>query len=213
MRYFILLALVLTLVSCKQDFVFKYEVQTEQTESKNLIFSQSYPLFGDDFVDSIIKRELYRFKTDFQKQIGPDLISENWKNEQSVDVECVYVDEGYLSLLIRNYTFSGGAHGNTELRAIILDVHSRQVLDLKDFFKGEFFTSLQTHIRIKLREQLGFDAFIDEGTMELSDFSVFNLTDDDLVFYFPAYQVAAYSFGTQTVSLPYILFENFQFPR
>ncbi len=216
MKYCIVFLIVVSIVSCKskskKEFDFTFETKTEQSETANLKLSLSYPVFQDEYVDGIINKELKKLQAAFKKDIGEEVISENWKNEQSVGVECFYTESGYLSLLIRNYIFSGGAHGNTQLKSLVLHPVSKQVFGLKDFFKGEYFKTLQTNTRSRLKEELGFDAFIDEGTETVVDFSVFTLSNHEITFYFPPYQVAAYSYGTFNVSFAFSDFQNFNEP-
>ena len=82
------------------------------------------------------------------KHVNKDELSENWKFEQNIKFTCSYTHTGFLSVLFKDYQYTGGAHGNTILRAIILNPDERHEFHLKDFFKGDILSSIQLPVSV-----------------------------------------------------------------
>jgi len=177
-------------------------------EANNYKFNASYPVFNNEFVNNKIITSINQLKSDFELEIGEEQISENWKNEQGINVQVFYSSQGLISTLFYNYLFTGGAHGNTMLKSMILDTEKKTEIQLGDVMKGSYFEKLQDLTRVQLKEKLGYEGFVDEGTETVADFSVFVLSNDSITFYFPQYQVASYADGIQKVSFSMATFHK-----
>lgn len=185
-----------------------YVMKRMSDEASNYKFNASYPVFNNEFVDNKISTRINQLKSDFESEIGEVQISENWKNEQGINVQVFYSSQGYISTLFYNYLFTGGAHGNTMLKSLVLDTEMKTELELGDVMKGSYFEKLQDLTREQLKEKLGYEGFVDEGTETVADFSVFVLSNDSISFYFPQYQVASYADGIQKVSFSIDTFQK-----
>ena len=172
-----------------------------------------FPKFGHSYTDSLIRSRVQGMIKDFKAEVGEEVISENWKNEQVIKCELAYTTQGFLSIVFRNYHYTGGAHGNTFLTSIVLHPDRRELYKLQDFFSSSVLQTIQKPVREQLRQQLESDVFIDEGTTTLADFKVFTITDQTVDFYFPPYQVAAYAFGTPVVRISQKSLSGFQLPE
>jgi len=206
----------LSLFGCQNNtrthFSYEFESKNKNLSDSKLDISINYPHFQHEYTDSIIDRHLDTMQKQFMKHVNKDELSENWKFEQNIKFTCSYTHTGFLSVLFKDYQYTGGAHGNTILRAIILNPDERHEFHLKDFFKGDILSSIQLPVRKKLRASLSSDAFLDEGTTTLSDFAIFTLSEDSIFFHFSPYQVASYSDGDQSVSISLSELENFIWP-
>ena len=200
----ILAASLLLITSCNcsrtSKTELKYEVKHVSEETDNLKQTFNYPVFNNEFIDGIVLNEIDKENKQFKSEIGGERISENWKNEQVVNVEVFTTTNGKVSLLFYNYLFTGGAHGNTMLKTYVIDANDKELIELADVFKGSYFENLQVLSRKQLKTKLGYEGFVDDGTETLSDFSHFVLLNDSIRFYFPQYQVASYADGIQEVS-------------
>ncbi|MBS2097736.1 DUF3298 and DUF4163 domain-containing protein [Carboxylicivirga linearis] len=200
----ILAASLLLLASCNctrtSNDEWRYEVKQVSEETDNFKQLFNYPVFNNEFIDGIVLTEIEKESKQFKSDIGVERISENWKNEQVVNVEVFTSNDGKVSLLFYNYLFTGGAHGNTLLKSYVIDANTKELIDLADVLKGSYFENLQAQSRKQLKKKLGYEGFVDEGTETLSDFSHFVLSNDSIQFYFPQYQVASYADGIQEIS-------------
>lgn len=213
MKYIILLVSVLfVFASCNlnrsKEFEYAYTAENMLDEGDNYKLEIKYPVFNNTYVDSVIQSELEFLTRQFKSQIGTQRVSENWKNEQNVNIETFYSSRGYLSLLFYNYLFTGGAHGNTMLKSIVLDPVAEEEIKLSAVMQGAFFDKLKSLTRKQLKDKLGYDEWINEGTETLADFTIFILPNDSIRFYFPQYQVASYAAGIQKVSFPLAEFQK-----
>lgn len=209
MKYLLMIIAIVFLASCKNKKTHDsgvFEIKEESKSIDNLEVDLKYPVFKNDFVNQEVKQTVESLTDNFEKDVSEEPVSENWKNEQSIRVEVFKSSEGYVSLLFYNYLYTGGAHGNTMLTAKVLDSKKKEVLGLNEVLNGSYFSKLQALARKQLKDKLGEEAFIDEGTETVSDFSVFVLSNDSIIFYFPHYQVAAYSYGIQKAGFPLNVF-------
>lgn len=208
---------VLLMVACQprqeRGFEFKPHMDSIVLESKVYDIKARFPRFNHDYTDSLIHENVQSMIEEFKKNVGDEIISENWKNEQVVNCDLAFTKNGILSVIFRNYQFTGGAHGNTFLSSVVLQPNKQKVYQLQDFFSESVVQTIQEPVREVLRNQLDSDTFIEEGTETLADFKVFSLTDETLIFYFPPYQVAAYAFGTPMVKINRKSLNGFEIPN
>ncbi len=101
---------------------------------------------------------------------------------------------GVLSLSLLNYTFTGGAHGNTLQRSLTFDVENGRSYKLGDLFKpGSNYRQrldaiIQAQIKARNLPLLGDYP----GITEDQDFYI---ADKALVVYFPLYAIVPYAWG------------------
>lgn len=109
--------------------------------------------------------------------------------------------------IIKNYTYTGGAHGfeDTKTFSYLKDTEERITLD--DLFKKDgYIPALSQVVKDAVLDLLGEDANVDmveTGTSQaIENFERFYLKDNSIVFIFPPYAVAPYSEGTVMVEIP-----------
>jgi hypothetical protein len=128
---------------------------------------------------------------------------------------------GTVSYVMQHYEFTGGAHGNTNLKIFNFNKNGSIVLSDVLIITNENHTSLAKTIREKLLENLGDmadESMIRDGLdCELADdapeeifcdhhalrnnLEKFYITDTGITFVFGQYQVAAYAVGMPEVTL------------
>ena len=118
-----------------------------------------------------------------------------------------------LSLVIRIYYFSGGAHGNEEIHTFNYDMLRKKKIGIEDFFvspeealkkvskiSAEDITAQLQSSEWKMDENL--KEMIDQGTAPVFDnFKSFNFNGYSLILYFQKYQVAPGAAGSLTVTI------------
>ncbi|MBI9062040.1 MAG: DUF3298 and DUF4163 domain-containing protein [Marinilabiliaceae bacterium] len=211
------LTLVIITIGCqtKTKQGFDYSTVQDSLVFKTDIYdiNAQFPKFNHAYTDSLIRSTVLGMIQAFKEEAGEERLSENWMNEQVIQCELVYTTQGFLSIVFRDYHYTGGAHGNTFLTSLVLHPNRRVRYKLQDFFATSALQSVQKPVREQLRQQLDSDVFIDEGTATLADFKVFVITDQAIDFHFPPYQVAAYAFGAPVVKISQKSLNGFRFPE
>ncbi|MDZ7269148.1 MAG: DUF3298 and DUF4163 domain-containing protein [candidate division KSB1 bacterium] len=126
----------------------------------------------------------------------------------SHDCSIMYYSEDLISLLVTEWSFTGGAHGNTSYAATNYWLHDGrwQTLALADLFlpDADYLAALTRQCRQSLQAQGA--AWVQQGEMQAftaEDLQVFNVMPRALLFTFAPYQVGPYAQGTFQVRVPY----------
>ncbi|MGB5945937.1 DUF3298 and DUF4163 domain-containing protein [Paenisporosarcina sp.] len=110
-------------------------------------------------------------------------------------------ERNILSLTLTVYSFTGGAHGMTIIKALNFDVNTGKQYELKDLFKpgSDYVTVLSSIIQQKIKDwkiQL-----LDEFTNIRPD-QDFYFADHSLVIYFQLYEITPYVWGFPYFPIP-----------
>ena len=137
------------------------------------------------------------------------------KFSNTIDAEVTANDGKYLSILLKMYSYSGGAHPNYVLIGHTYDIATGKETDLYDFVKGkeELRTFLKKWVDENQADGLYDDAkdtvdkYIDnpKGEFELEyeiDYHIdYYLNNDGLHVVFQAYELAPYAYGIVDIVL------------
>jgi hypothetical protein len=113
-----------------------------------------------------------------------------------------------ISLLFTISDYTGGAHPNSYYRTFTFDLVEEHVLTLDDVFvnTADALSVISPLVQQNLLTQAGDmsdPTWIEQGTGFVPEnYQNFAITPDELIFFFPPYQVAAYAAGPQEVHLP-----------
>ncbi|MBK6748885.1 MAG: DUF3298 and DUF4163 domain-containing protein [Acidobacteria bacterium] len=144
------------------------------------------------------------------KMIGPGM-----GNYIDVGYGIEYADEDLISVNFTESTFEGGAHPNSGTTTLTYDLKAGRRVQLADLFKpgakylakiADYATKdLQNRKDPESGENMGIaqDIWLDGVKPTADNYSNWNITKKGLLITFPAYQVAAYAYGPQTVIVPY----------
>ncbi|MFJ8456794.1 MULTISPECIES: DUF3298 and DUF4163 domain-containing protein [Bacillus cereus group] len=129
----------------------------------------------------------------------------------NVDYKVALNKPPFLSLYVNYYQYTGGAHGLYTWKANTFDLNEKKLLHLDDLFQQEdkYKEIIRTEIvrQIKQNESIYFpDAA--EKVMSAKKFHYF-LEPDNLVIYFPLYEIAPYSSGIPQFRIPYTLLRDY----
>lgn len=120
-----------------------------------------------------------------------------------------------ISMLIKYYKYSGGAHGYYEYVPYNIDLISGKVFILKDMFKegSNYEQVINDEIKKQIRE-LNLKNNLPEDSMQLysfkgiNDMQKFYLKDDKLVVFFNLYDIAPYAAGIPEFYIDKSAFQN-----
>lgn len=119
---------------------------------------------------------------------------ETWQSDYSV----VFVDADYVSYRCEEYSYTGGAHGQTEVHVGTLDRKTGRQLVLDDAFPEEMRESLKAQLRTKALEALGEQPILFDGLLTDN----FCLMEDGWHFVYSPYEIASYAAGVVEVVVP-----------
>ncbi|WP_368042538.1 DUF3298 and DUF4163 domain-containing protein [Ectobacillus sp. JY-23] len=127
----------------------------------------------------------------------------------STDYKITYNRKPLLSLYTSYYQYTGGAHGMYEWRANTFDIDLEKELMLTEMFTG---TGYEQMIRQEIVKQIqqNKDSFFPDATEKINKISElkFFLEAENLVVYFPLYELAPYSSGIPEFRIPYTLLQE-----
>nr|UWI50661.1 DUF3298 and DUF4163 domain-containing protein [Clostridioides difficile] len=155
-----------------------------------------------------IKNDIFEFYNKSYKeakQYLKDNPDEENKFVANVDFELKKNTDSALSIKVRYYTYSGGAHGYYQDIAYNVDMRTGKFLELMDLFKDntkykevidEEIKQQITNLEKKDKENVGIYNF--KGIKENQNFY---LQDDNLVVYFDLYDITPYAAGIPEFSI------------
>ncbi|MCC0646057.1 DUF3298 and DUF4163 domain-containing protein [Clostridioides sp. ZZV14-6150] len=155
-----------------------------------------------------IKNDIFEFYNKSYKeakQYLKDNPDEENKFVANVDFELKKNTDSTLSIKVRYYTYSGGAHGYYQDIAYNVDMRTGKFLELMDLFKDnakykevidEEIKQQITDLEKKDKENVGIYNF--KGIKENQNFY---LQDDNLVIYFDLYDITPYAAGIPEFSI------------
>lgn len=126
----------------------------------------------------------------------------------------VYQDKHLVSMVMSQYTYTGGAHGYYGSAHICVDRATRRVLSETDLFVEDYEAELDQIIRHRLMHHYNVstdEALEQEGFFSVGDISTngnFYLTDTEMVYCYNAYEIAPYAMGQIIVKIPYDLLSS-----
>lgn len=117
----------------------------------------------------------------------------------NTDFEVKKNSDNMLSILVKYYKYSGGAHGYYENIAYDIDMRDGNILKLSDLFKAQ--VNYKEVINKEIRNQIEDLGKTDKENVGIYQFNSikddqkFYIQDDNLVIYFDLYDIAPYAAG------------------
>ncbi len=230
-----LLSMILLLTSgaygAKQPFISSLPVEIESIQESDSFFSihAEYPQFRtvepdfnqeiasliSDKIDSFKKESLENWKARLDTIPADKPVPKDPEQpfEFIASWQAAQLNNECLSLLIKIYYFTGGAHGNEEIYAFNYDIVKKKKIGIEDFFvsaqealkkisriSAEDITSQLQSRQWKIDDNL--KEMLNQGTATVFDnFKNFNFDSHNLILYFQKYQVAPGAVGSLTVTI------------
>ena len=103
-------------------------------------------------------------------------------------------DKGVLSIVLINYSFAGGAHGNTIAKALNFDIETGHVYTLPELFKpnSNYVKKISDIIKVQIKAR---DLPTLGDFTEINPNQDFYIADRSLVIFFQLYEIAPYYVG------------------
>lgn len=110
-----------------------------------------------------------------------------------------------LSFYIDYYQFSGGAHGITTRKSYNVDINSGKKMELKDLFKigYDYKKNINEVIQKEINKHPDYYFTGKEGFNGIKDNQSFYIKNNNIIIYFPYYEIAPYVAGMPEFEIPY----------
>jgi len=197
------------------------QVDTESDQKLNSTLRLTLPRLGDS------KSEFNRHLTaivdplaaEFRRDVAELRRGERERRDEvppssfEIDYDIVHHRPELLSLQLRVYVYTGGAHPNSHTRSVNWDIRLDREITLTDLFRPDsgFGGTISRYCRRELaRLNLDDPAWLDRGTaFSYENYQRWNPTRAGLRITFDPYQVAAYTQGAFEVTVPWALLTPF----
>ena len=169
-------------------------------------------------VEDAVNKEISNFKKNSLdndaavKQIDPiDYAKYPREYDLNIGYDKGEIDENIVSVMLNVYNFEGGAHGASYFVPINFNVKNQQTIKLADLFpnQSDYLTKISAYCITDLTKQIitklgnTNGTYIQDGAGPAEEnFQYFLINKDNLVFYFPQYQVAYGAAGDFKVVMP-----------
>lgn len=173
-------------------------------EGPNYAIKVTWPRTGLAAADRKVKQLIDPMIADVKRDSQLDT-SSRAKYEVQASFTTSLAGPDLLSIRLLLYTYTGGAHGSTQIYGLNVDVASGRELNLDDALAmlGLTLPELADRAAAQLRTKLGDEMIFPEGAKPTRDnYSTFVIGRDQVTFVFQQYQVAPYAAGIAEVSLP-----------
>ncbi|MCC8046354.1 MAG: DUF3298 and DUF4163 domain-containing protein [Clostridiales bacterium] len=155
----------------------------------------------------------WSFCAELAESAGEDALYEDWGSDSYYynawrEAELTRVDESVLSLVIWEYAYTGGAHGNYGYTSVTFDVASGEILQLTELLEDAegFCDSAEAYIVEALETEYGDELFggYEETVAAMWDTELtWYLDAEGITFVFDPYELGPYSMGAASVTCPY----------
>ncbi len=206
-----------------------YKLVYESRREHPYVLQSQYPQFekaSDEFNRKIVDwvRDQERDFKDgainnwivFKETSLPEEVKKKEKNPPytlSIKSEVVLANRDYISVVLRSYSFLGGANGITVMQTFNYDIKNEREMSLYAFFTqvSNYLNKLTTVARAQLKNQLEAQncfveqMFLDGTYADPYTFRNFSFNTYQLRIHFARYQVAPGACGEQQVVFPLTL--------
>ncbi len=131
--------------------------------------------------------------------------------EYITNYQVKYNSNNKLSILLSDYQFTGGAHGNTVITTYNFDLKSGNQLTLDDYFSSEVEYEKVTNYALaymKKRPEIFYSDPSEFTNFKVTNQTNFYLADKGIELIFQQYEVGPYSSGNPTILIPTSVFKK-----
>lgn len=122
----------------------------------------------------------------------------SWKYGLWVDDSVFMATDQFISVRLRVYTFTGGAHGNTVFHSFNYDVKNQKLLTNKEILNYAHAAQINKLLKANFKNPEG--CFTEDPTLEAVN--AINLDAQSLCFMYEQYVLGAYACGAAEVAVP-----------
>ncbi len=221
-----------------------YDIKTVTKETDYATVDIKYPSFKlapnqfndaiattiTNAIDNHIKIAEENWKVRFETRVPGDTITEKPATKEDklplqIDVTIIQSNDNYISYLVTQSGYEGGAHGYVLTTSGAYDVKNKKEIILEDLFSNnsDYLNKISLSARAELikeyatlsdEDRVGstkeaikeyvqnIQDMINDGTVpDIKNFETFTFTSDIVTIYFQQYQVGPYSRGMPTISI------------
>jgi len=197
----------------ESDSFFYVQAEYPEFETAGPDFNQEIAVLISDKIDGFKKESLDNWKARLDTMPAGKPVPENPEGPFTfiASWEVAQLNTAYLSLVIKIYYFSGGAHGNEEIHTFNYDMLQKKKIRINDFFDSSQ-EALKKISKISAEDIMGqlqsqgwkendsLKEMVNQGTAPVfENFRNFNFDPHSLIIYFQRYQVAPGAAGSLTV--------------
>jgi hypothetical protein len=165
------------------------------------------PSFGSNEITHGNTKDVARaFILEYRKELAefPDM---SGVYELSRSVQFQYSCPAFVCMLMSEYVYTGGAHGNSHHQFYNIDQYSCKIWSWEDVFRNWTEDSLSHALKLSYLKSKGLDetnSLYDAGLWveELEPGNNFGILEDRVIFFYNSYEVASYAEGPVEVILP-----------
>ncbi len=163
--------------------------------------------FGDD-PDPDPRISVQRFVSEYDRFLeeGEPSLLPPWECRQEGEV--LWQTDSLLSVQLKTFSYTGGAHLNTEAWLVVFHLSDGRSLRFSDIIKEEqAFSELaaryfQQSKGVESKQDLFEAGYFWEGEFKLPD--NFALTEEGMLLFYNSYEVAPYSLGATEYTIPWV---------
>ena len=128
--------------------------------------------------------------------------------ELSLENTILYNKDNFISFVVKNTNYEGGAHGSNSIYGYVIDLNTGKLLTEDDFSGNNYKKNLSAVLVKKIMAAKGLT---DASQLEDSGYKIediapngnFTIDDKGITYYFNEYEIAAYFVGITEVFIPY----------
>jgi hypothetical protein len=189
-------------VTPETNLELKLEAVAIRDETATYQIDVQYPQMGFQ-ADSTIKRLVEDTVAGFKNQVAAYPPTTGTRYTLKGTFDSAYLGSDVLSVRLALYRYTGGAHGSSRICGLNFDRRSGRELGLQDALAtlGLTLSQVADKASSQLKAKPNAFAFPEGALPEEKNYATFLISADKVTFIFQEYQVTAYAFGPQEVSI------------
>lgn len=215
-------------LNCNLHIIFTYPLSCEKAsllDDLQKIFNEKF--FPSQYANLSPKEAANNFSTqyinDFKSAKISNFFDEDYMLEDENDFiyeldlenEILFSKDNFISFVVKNTNYEGGAHGSNSIHGYVIDLHTGKILTDEDLIGDNYKKNISSLLVQKIAEEkevkdisqlesMGYNAIEDIVPNEN-----FTIDDKGITYYFNEYEIAAYFVGTTEVFIPYGELKNY----
>jgi hypothetical protein len=205
--------------AAKNDYALK--VKTLKGSSSNYTYELHYPQFPKQLAALNAKFENFAKDTlnSFDTNYGSIKNENGEESELRLDFSTYSINNSLISVRFNVYTYTGGAHGNSDIETFNIRPKNNSAVTLAELFPDtdKALKTLSAYSRKILleniknqdgAENLDMQWFEQGSSSDTANFQLFTLDGDNIYVQFKDYQVAPHCYGEMEAKIPLSAFNS-----
>ncbi len=206
---FLILVVIILLINIfiKNKDINIIKVSNENNNLHNYKINVNYPKTSYSKLNNLIKEKIDMYINTFKGDIKNEYVDKNQYYTLNINYNS-FIYEQYISYVFYIEYSTGGAHPNHNIWTITYDTKLNQVITIDDLIKKDnnilnTLSNISRSELIKNKNIVNINMLM-SGTKNIKEnFSKFAFSNKGLIIFFDTYQVAPYSSGDFSITVPY----------